>query len=306
MTKAIVVGSINVDFVVNTTRVPKAGETISGTDFKLVSGGKGANQAVAVSRLGANTQMVGCVGQDVFGELSLSTLKSENIDCSRILVSDEQPTGTAVIMVEENGENRIVIVSGANAEVTLSKMPDLEKMVQQADFLVLQFEIPKQTTLQLIDLAAQSQTKVVFNPAPAYEFDQSYLSKIDYFIVNESEAEFYGNLPVHDVPSAYQAAQQLRQLGAQNVIITLGSQGAIVKSDNTQFHIPGIEVDVVDTTAAGDTFVGALVSALLEEQTLKSAMQFAIAASALTVTKHGAQPSIPTKQEALAFMHQQK
>lgn len=302
MTKAVVVGSINIDFVVNTPRIPKAGETISGTDFKLVSGGKGANQAVAASRLGAPTQMIGYVGQDVFGELSLSTLKAENVDCSLIKTSSTQPTGTAVIMVEENGENRIVIVSGANGEVTFSNFPEIENIIKQADFLVLQFEIPQQTTLQLIEVAAKYQTKVVFNPAPAYQFEKKYFNQIDYFIVNETEAELYGNLPVFDVVSAYQAAQQLINLGVKNVIVTLGAQGAIFKNNSTQFHIPGIEVEVVDTTAAGDTFVGGLVSALLENKSMKDSMQFAISASALAVTKHGAQPSIPTKSEAINFM----
>ena len=302
MTKAVVVGSINIDFVVNTPRIPKAGETISGTDFKLVSGGKGANQAVATSRLGAPTQMIGYVGQDVFGELSLSTLKAENVDCSLIKTSSSQPTGTAVIMVEENGENRIVIVSGANGEVTFLNFPEFEEIIKQADFLVLQFEIPQQTTLQLIEVAAKYQTKVFFNPAPAYQFEQKYFNQIDYFIVNETEAELYGNLPVFDVVSAYQAAQQLINLGVKNVIVTLGAQGAIFKNNSTQFHIPGIEVEVVDTTAAGDTFVGGLVSALLENKSMKDSMQFAISASALAVTKHGAQPSIPTKSEALNFM----
>ena len=303
MTKALVVGSINIDFVVNTPRIPKGGETISGSDFKLISGGKGANQAVAASRLGAKTQMIGCVGQDVFGELSLSTLKSEKIDCSLIKTSPHQPTGTAVIMVEDTGENRIVIVSGANGEVTISN--EIEQSIQQADYLILQFEIPQETTLKLIELAAQYQTKVVFNPAPAYQFSPAYFKMIDYFIVNESEAEIYTKLPVNSITSAFTAAEILSQLGIKNVIITLGANGAILKNDTAHLHIPGIKVDVVDTTAAGDTFVGGLVAALIDRQSIKEAMLFAVAASALTVTKHGAQPSIPTKQEALAFQQAQ-
>ena len=299
MSNILVVGSLNADLVVRAPRFPQPGETISGEDLQVIPGGKGANQAVAAARLGANVSMLGRVGKDNFGDFLLDNLKANHVDTSHIQ-RDDASTGTATIIVDANGQNSIVLSPGANGKVTSSD-------VEHASFstfnlLLLQLEIPTPTVLSAAKLAMQNGVRVILNPAPAKELPNELIALADFIIPNETELSLLTGMEVKDIPSTEKAAKALLQKGAQNVIVTLGSKGALIVNKETNSHVESFHVEVVDTTAAGDAFIGGFASILDSSKSLEGAVRYGCACGALAATKFGAQPSLPTKQEVERFI----
>jgi len=299
MPDILVVGSLNADLVVRTPRFPHPGETTSGGDLQVIPGGKGANQAVAAARHGASVSMLGRVGEDKFGNFLLENLKSNNVD-SRLVQRDDSSTGTAIIVVNSNGQNIIVLSAGANGKVNDA---DVNK-VSFSDYklLLLQLEIPTPTVLSAAQRAHESGLRVILNPAPAKELPNELISLADFLIPNETELSLLTGLSVNDMNSTEQAAQALLAAGAKNVIVTLGSKGALIVTDSQVTHIETYKVNVVDTTAAGDAFIGGFATALLQDKSLEQAVRYGCACGALATTKLGAQPSLPTKEEVEKFI----
>lgn len=299
MPNILVIGSLNADLVVRTPRFPQPGETISGEDLQVIAGGKGANQAVAASRLGANVSMLGRVGKDNFGEFLLENLKSNHVDTS-LIQRDEASTGTATIIVDSNGQNSIVLSAGANSKVSSS---DVElASLSKFSLLLLQLEIPTPTVLSATKLAKQNGVRVILNPAPAKQLPDELIALADFIIPNETELSLLTDMEVKDISSAEKAGQVLLERGTKNVIVTLGGKGALIVNKNTSEQVDTFPVNVVDTTAAGDAFVGGFASILntsnsVSSQNLLDAVRYGCACGALATTKFGAQPSLPTKEE---------
>ncbi len=298
MPDILVVGSLNADLVVRAPRFPQPGETISGEDLQVIPGGKGANQAVAAARLGANVSMLGRVGKDNFGDFLLKNLKSNNVD-SQHVQRDDASTGTATIIVDSNGQNSIVLSAGANGKVTPAD-------VEHASFLhhkllLLQLEIPTLTVLRAAQLARENNVRVILNPAPAKEIPDELIALADFIIPNETELSLLTGMDVNDIPSAEKAARVLLQRGAKNVIVTLGSKGALIVNKETSTHVDTFQVNVVDTTAAGDAFIGGFAVSL-ESSTLVDAVRYGCACGALATTQFGAQPSLPSKTAVEKFL----
>jgi ribokinase len=297
-----VVGSINMDLVIRTSRMPLPGETIKGYDFHIIPGGKGANQAVAVARQGAKVIMIGRVGDDDFGRAQQRCLRQENIDLSFLTIDPQQATGVAIITLDEAGQNSIILSAGANGTITVQHIESAQEAITRADMLLCQLEIPLASVTRAIEIAYENSVPVLLNPAPAYQLERSLLAKVTYLIPNETEASLLTGVEVKDIDSAKAAARQLQQLGVKTVILTLGENGAVVAHAGEYIHEPAVQVNVVDTTAAGDAFVGSFAVAITEGKSVTAAVRFAKHAAALTVTKLGAQPSIPTRQEVERFI----
>lgn len=306
--KLCVLGSINVDHVIRVPYFPKAGETLTGYDYQIAYGGKGANQAVAAARLGASVQFIGAIGEDQIGQAMKSAFEQDGIDTSPISIIPKQSTGLAMIQVADSGENSIVISAGANSELSSDLVTQHQSVIEQADMLLMQLESPLQAVELATQIAKKSATKVVLNPAPAQTLPESLLSLLDMITPNETEAEILTGVKVTDERSAKDAAEKFHQVGIETVMITLGSKGVYVsqqKEGNIQGQIiEGFRVNAVDTTAAGDTFNGGVVTGLLEGKTLDESIRFAHAAAALSVTRMGAQTAIPTRQETEQFLLQ--
>jgi ribokinase len=299
MPDILVVGSLNADLVVQAPYFPQPGETISGGDLQVIPGGKGANQAVAAARLGVSVAMLGRVGKDNFGDFLLNNLKSNHVDINYIQ-RDDSSTGTAIIVVDANGQNSIVLSAGANGKVSAL---DLEA-ASFPDFglLLLQLEIPTPTVLRAAQLAKENGVRVILNPAPAKQLPNELIALADFIIPNETELSLLTSHKVDDIISAELAARVLLNLGAQNVIVTLGSRGTLTVTKDRCRHIPAFKVEVVDTTAAGDAFIGGFATALLQNKPIEEAISYGCTCGALAITKFGAQPSLPTKEEAERFM----
>ncbi|WP_131671919.1 ribokinase [Pseudomonas parakoreensis] len=297
----VVIGSLNMDLVTRAPRLPKGGETLIGHSFTTVSGGKGANQAVAAARLGAQVAMVGCVGNDDYGVQLRDALLAEQIDCQAVsTVADS--SGVALIVVDDNSQNAIVIVAGANGAMTPAVIDRFDAVLQAADVIICQLEIPDATVGHALKRARALGKTVILNPAPASRpLPADWYTAIDYLIPNESEAAALSGLPVDSLEAAESAASQLIAMGAGKVIVTLGAQGSLFANGKDFEHFPAPKVKAVDTTAAGDTFVGGFAAALASGKSEAEAIRYGQVAAALSVTRAGAQPSIPTMSDVQAF-----
>lgn len=292
-----VAGSINMDLIFRTARWPKPGETIMGRGFSTAAGGKGANQAVAAARLGAQVRMIGRTGRDGYGAELCAGLAREGIDVSAVR-TDEAATGVALIAVADDGQNSIIVASGANMQVSADDVEAAREGLQHSAALLLQMEIPLEANRCAIELARAAGVLVIFNPAPAQPLPAEWLSLVDYVIPNETEAGVLSGIAVTDLAAAGQAARALRAKGAPVVIITLGAQGALVADGSGEHYVAPFKVNAVDTTAAGDAFVAGFAVALSEGRGLRDAVRFGNATGALAATMLGAQPSLP-KREAV-------
>ena len=293
-----VVGSLNMDLVVRVPRLPVAGETLAGRTFAQVPGGKGGNQAVAAARLGAHVAMIGRVGADGNGATLRAGLEAEGIDCGALATSEAAPTGVALISVDEAGRNCIVIVAGSNGELTEGDIARHEPVLAAASVVVCQLETPPQTVHAALAAGRRLGKTVILNPAPAVgPLPDAWLALVDYLIPNEIEAAALTGLPIGSPEQAAEAAQALRRQGARNVLVTLGAAGVLAALDSGTTHFEAPRVSAIDTTAAGDTFIGAFAAQLARGAEVDSAIRFAQRAAALSVTRAGAQPSIPTLAE---------
>ncbi|MGV8050599.1 MAG: ribokinase [Anaerolineaceae bacterium] len=302
MKKITVIGSLNLDLVVQVARIPDKGETLRCKQFHMIPGGKGGNQAVAAHHAGADVQLIGCVGKDSFGTILTQSISANGVDTSALQVITDQQTGTAIVLVDETGDNRIIINSAANQCVTPDLIDSLWYAVRDSSFILLQHEIPLEGVKHIILRAHTENIPIVLNTAPFFPVPKEVLQKVNVLIANEIEAGGLCGFQVEDTNAALRAAKILHEVGVKTVIITLGALGAVLQDDNGALYQPGCSVKVVDTTAAGDTFIGSFATAFAETNNNLYALQYASSAATLTVTKIGAQSSIPTKVEVISFM----
>jgi ribokinase len=300
MSKVVVVGSINMDLVVRSPRFALAGETILGHTFDTIPGGKGANQAVAARRMGAEVAIVGRVGDDEFGQTLRRNLAAEGINTECLQITPSESTGVALITVDDNGENTIIVVPGANGRLTVDDIEGARDLIAGADILLMQLEIPLPVVERAAQIASESGVTVMVNAAPARTLPGALLSTVDYLVVNETEALLVAGTTTG---SHEEAARTLLSTGVRNVVVTLGPEGSLlVASDAPSVAVPAYRVRPVDTTAAGDGFAGAFAVALADGVPAAEALRWGNAEGALAVTREGAQPSLPTRSEAEEFM----
>src|SRR5258705_760416 len=303
MSRIVVIGSINTDMVVRSSQIPLPGQTLMGHSFTTTGGGKGANQAVAAARLGVDVSLIARIGNDAFGEMSVESFKKEKLSTENIYTDSDAPSGVAFILVDDKGENIIVVAPGANAALNEKDIQDAEDVIKKAGIVLLQLEIPMLTVAEGIRLAKKHNRMVMLNPAPAAPIPEEILHLVDIITPNQTEALMLTGIAVNDALTAQQACDVLHGMGILTIIITMGEQGAYISSDNYKGLVPGFNAGtVVDTVAAGDTFCGGLAVALVEGKSLQHAVQFANAAAALSVTKTGAQASIPVRAEVVNLL----
>lgn len=303
--KLVVLGSINADHILNLESFPTPGETVTGNNYQVAFGGKGANQAVAAGRSGADIAFIACTGDDDTGARVRKQLASDNIDVAPVSVVAGESTGVALIFVNGEGENVIGIHAGANAALSTERVAEQQTLIAEASALLMQLESPVESVLAAARIAQQNQTTVALNPAPARQLSDELLALVDIITPNETEAEKLTGIAVTSDDDAARAARVLHDKGIRTVIITLGSRGVWASVNGEGKRIPGFKVKAIDTIAAGDTFNGALMTALLEEKPLDEAIRFAHAAAAIAVTRKGAQPSVPWRNEIDDFLAQQ-
>ncbi len=296
-TEIIVIGSSNTDFIMKMDRLPRKGETITNALFLQTFGGKGANCAVGAARADGDVAFINCVGDDPFGPLIVENMQAAGVKTDGMLQAEGIASGSALVMIDANGDNYLSVAPGANYRLLPEHIVDLADRISQAAMVVLQFEILPATLYASIDLAHSLGRPILFNFAPARPVDERYFQKITYLVVNEVEAEYLCGFPVHSEEQARAAATNLLQKGPKAVVITLGKRGAVALDEFGLVSIPPYAVEAVDTTAAGDIFCGALAVALVEQQSLPDSVRFANSAAAVSVTRLGAQPSAPTRQE---------
>ncbi len=302
MPQIVVVGSLNMDLVVRTPRLPRPGETIIGREFITAPGGKGANQAVAAAKLGATVSMVGRLGADDFGRVLRENLRAAGANDAHVLTEDSTATGIAMIEVEDSSQNTVVVAPGANAHVTRADVDRARSTITAAQAVIAQLEVPLDTVRYAITLAHEVNVLTVLNPAPAQTLPTELLSLVDLLVPNETEASLLTGIEVKDEASAEQAARQLYERGARVIVITLGERGALALDEQGLRRVPPFRVKAIDTTAAGDAFVAALAVARAAGRDLDTALREASAAGALAATKLGAQPSMPTRAELDEFL----
>jgi ribokinase len=299
--KVVVIGSSNIDMVAQVSHLPAPGETVGDANFMQSLGGKGANQAVAAARLGGSVTFVTSLGNDMYADILKKHFKKEGITTDYIIDDVNHPTGTALIFVADSGENCIAVAPGANYSLLPGSITHFSEVIDEADIIVMQAEIPYETIKKIALSAKQKGKKILFNPAPACLIDEELMKAIDILVVNELEAAFISGIE-YTGNNLEEIALSLLQAGARNAVITLGSQGVYMKNDKEIIQLPGYKVNAIDTIAAGDTFCGALAVICAQREIDRDALSFANAAAAIAVTRSGAQPSIPTLDEVKHFM----
>jgi len=299
----LVIGSINMDLVIQ-AQLPKPGETRFGRDFRMIPGGKGANQAVAAARLGAETAMFGRVGQDAFADALRNNLADAGVNVSMVERDVEAASGVALIVVQPDGENSILLASGSNMALRPDDLSRAEALFEGAAVVLLQFEIPLDVVDRALDMARAHGCCAVLDAGPAVQAPPELLAKAHVLSPNEVETAALLDMPVDDLDSAREAAQRFRDMGVENVLLKLGGRGALLATDAGQEHAPAFDVEPKDTTAAGDAFTGAVGVAISEGRTLSEAVRFANAAGAVACLRAGAQPSLPLREEVETFLRQ--
>ncbi len=298
----VVIGSANMDLVARSPRFPLPGETMFGEQFAMFPGGKGANQAVASAKLGGNVHFVGKMGNDLFRDNLSSSMRHDGVRLNHLMVDNTTPTGVAIITVSKTGENEIIVISGSNMKLMPADLEKHRAVFGSASVTLLQLEIPLPTVAAAVRLAKQHGHQVILNPAPARKLPKSILQQIDILTPNKIEIQLLAGMAVEDQKSAECAARKLLSMGVRNVIITLGRRGSLLVNAGTTELFPSYSVKAVDTTAAGDAFNGGLAFALAQQQSLEQAIRFASGVAAYSVTKLGAQCSMPTSRELKRFL----
>ncbi|MGQ9456401.1 MAG: ribokinase [Armatimonadota bacterium] len=296
-----VIGSSNVDMVVKTERIPRPGETVIGGEFIMVPGGKGANQAVCAAKLGADVTLVARVGDDVFGRMSLENFQKVGVRTDYVIMDSQNPNGIALITVDSKGENTIVVAPGANHVLSPADVELARAAIEESKILVLQLEIPLDTVRRAIELANSEGVRVLLNPAPVRSLPDGLLAQVDMLVPNQHEAAYLVGAESGEHIDPESVARRLRELGVPTVAITLGSAGAFVSSEQGEEFVEACKVSAVDTTAAGDAFIGALACAIAEDMSVMDAVRFATKVAAISVTRMGAQSSMPSKEEVDAW-----
>lgn len=303
MNKICVLGSMNMDIVLKVKNMPQVGETIMSKSMEKIAGGKGANQAVAAKRSGADVYMIAKVGRDDNGVILTEELEKDNIDVRYVFKDDKEPTGMAIINVDDNGDNSIIVVSGANMAINSNEISSIEGAIEESNIVITQFETPMDMSIEAFKLAKKHKKLTVLNPAPARKIDDELLKYTDIIIPNETEAALLTNIEVKDLDSGKRAAEEFFKKGVKCVIITLGEKGAAVITKENSEIVPAYKVEAIDTTAAGDSFIGALSSTIdaenLNFEDIKAAVKFGNKVSSIAVQRKGAQPSIPYLSEVL-------
>ncbi len=298
----LVVGSANMDMVVSTSRFPRPGETVLGRSFAMFPGGKGANQAVACAKLGGNVTFIGRMGKDVFRDRLFASMRNDGVKLRRVTIDPSLPTGIAVITVDSTGQNQIMVASGSNMALLPADIDRHKTAFGEARVLLVQLETPLPAVQRAVALAKQKKLTVILNPAPARRLPKSLLTMVDYLTPNENELSVLSGLPVHGLASAERAARKLMAGGVSSVIVTLGAKGCMAVTARGSRIFPSYKVHAVDTTAAGDAFNGALAFGLAAGLSLEAAVPFANGVAALSVTRMGAQSSMPSMKEVRTFM----
>ncbi|CED94291.1 Ribokinase [Romboutsia ilealis] len=300
MKNICVIGSLNMDLVVNVDAMPKPGQTIIGSNFKEVPGGKGANQAVAMARLNGNVSMIGKVGEDGFGQTLINSLKNDKVDTTYIQTT-KGSTGVALITVDKNAQNSIVVSPGANFEVKEEDIDNNIKAIENSDIVVLQLETPLNTIKYALNKAKELNKYTILNPAPAVKLDDEIIKNVDLLTPNETELEIISGVSIETEEDIQKAAQIMIEKGVKELIVTLGSKGSLYINKEKSMFKKAYKVEAVDTTAAGDSYTGALAVALSQDKGIEDAMDFASKVGALSVLKEGAQSSLPTLEDVKNF-----
>lgn len=301
MSKILIIGSSNTDMVIKTDRFPSPGETIIGGDFFMSMGGKGANQALAAQRLGGEVSFIGKIGKDIFGQKAIDFLKDEGVNVNNVKIDNKKHSGIALIIINQLGENSIVVADSANNSLAPSDILEVTTAIDSCEVLLLQLEIPLETVNFITEYAHKLNKKIILNPAPGRSLPENLYERLSIIVPNENEAEKLTGIKIKDESSAKSASIKLIEKGVDNVIITLGAAGAFLYSEKYIGVIQAPQVKAIDTTGAGDTFCGALSVKVNDNYNLEEAVSFANKAAALSVTRYGAQSSIPTLGEVMNF-----
>lgn len=304
MEKILVIGSSNTDLITKVIKFPESGETIEGVSFLQAMGGKGANQAMAAHRLGGDVNFITCLGNDSNGQTTLKYYSQEELNVAHSQMADDTPSGTAMILVDQKGENMIVINPGANNMLSSEFIEKEKEIFDEIDIVLIQMEIPYTTIKTICKIAHKKKKRVILNAAPARPLDSHIIKMVDILVVNETEAETIAEKKIASIGQEA-IVDALLTLGAKTVILTLGEKGCYLKNEQLKLSIPAFKVNVKDTTGAGDTFCGALAVGLAKGESWVNVLEFATAASAMCVTRMGAQPSIPKENEVLSFMRKE-
>lgn len=303
MKRIAVIGSLNIDHVLRTRSLPSSGETIISESYQLKCGGKGANQAAAIGRLGVSVHMIGKVGDDEAGTMQIKSLEKSGVNTDGIIIDKEQKTGAAFITVDNKGNNTIVLFSGTNGLLTKNDVNQKKYLILDSDVVVLQMEVPVETTSHVIRLAHKNNKKIILSLAPAIEIDQPVLGMVDFLMVNEVEIKFLSGIKFN-IEDINNSIIKLRKFFKNNIVITLGEIGSVlVDSNENIYRSLAYKVNAVDSTAAGDAFTGGFIMGLTEDLSLSDCMEIGNAAGAISVTRQGAQPSLPFKDDLAKFLH---